>query len=338
MFAGTFLWLGLVASPASASARADSLIAPTAYVTNSQRSTVSVIQGTTLIATIGHIGRGPTGIAITPNNLTAYVVDYGFLGHPSHTVTPIDLTHRTVGQPIVVGTGPLAIAITPDGTKAVVTLQGVAARPGHQIVIIDLASATLTARVNVGTNPESLAIAPDGNTAYVANFSSASVTPINLMSSPPAAEAPIALPGTSPRAIAIAPDGQTAYVLDAEAATIIPIALANRTVGVPVDLVCTKQGDPGCTPTAIAVRRDGRGAYVAAAGSGDVIELALPSLSVTRVIPTGGYPDALGIASNWLFVANGASNSVSVSHHGAAPVDVPGLSYPFGVAVAPGTG
>jgi hypothetical protein len=62
--------------------------------------------------------------------------------------------------------------------------------------------------------------------------------------------------------------------------------------------------------------------YVAAAGSADVIELALPSLSVTRVIPTGAYPDALGLASR--------------CH--AAPVNVPGFSYPFGIALTPGTG
>lgn len=338
LFFGVLLWLGPVAVPASAWARGDSGGAPIAYVTNSQLSTVSVIQGTTLVATIPHVGRGPTGIAITPDHRTAYVADYGFLGQVAHTVTPIDLKHRTVGQPIEVGTGPLAIAITPDGTKAVVTLQGISSRPGHQIAIIDLASATLIARVKVGMNPESLAIAPDGTTAYVANFSSASVTPVNLMSSPPAAEAPIPLPGAFPRAIAITPDGQTAYVLDTEGSSIIPIALATRTVGEPVSLICTKMGDPGCTPTAIAITHGGNSAYVAAAGSADVIELALPSLSVTRVIPTGAYPDALGLASHWLFVANGASDTVSVFHGPAAPVEVPGLSYPFGIAVTPRTG
>jgi YVTN family beta-propeller protein len=330
--------LAPVALPASAWAHGDGAVAPTAYVTNSQLNTVSVIQGTTLVATIPHVGRGPTGIAITPDHRTAYVADYGFLGQVAHTVTPIDLEHRTVGQPIDVGSGPLAIAITPDGTEAVVTLQGTSSRPGHHVAIIDLASATVTARVDVGLNPESLAIAPDGTTAYVANFSSASVTPVNLMSSPPAAEPPIPLPGVFPRAIAIAPDGQTAYVLDAEGSSIIPIALATRTVGAPVNLICTKTGDPGCTPTAIAITHNGRSAYVAAAGSADVIELALPSLSVTRVIPTGAYPDALGLAGHWLFVANGASNTVSVFHHHAAPVDVPGLSYPFGIALTPGTG
>jgi len=154
--------------------------------------------------------------------------------------------------------------------------------------------------------------------------------------SPPQAEAPIPLPGTSPRAIAITPDGATAYVLDAQNATIIPIDLTTRTVGAPVDLVCRAQGDPGCTPDAIAINAAGSAAYVAAAGSGDVIVLALPSLTVSRVLATGGYPDAVGLVPGWLYVANGASNDVTVYHGGPHPVSVPGMQYPIGIAVVPG--
>src|SRR5580704_10131918 len=251
---------------------------PTAYVTNSQLTSLSVYSGATFAGTISNVGRGPTGIAVDPSTEEAYVADYGYLNEPAHTVTPVDLRTGAHGHRIAVGSGPLAIALTPEGGDAVVTLQGTASSPGHQIREIDLATGAVSAPVGVGVNPESLAITPDGTVAYVAGFSSDEITPVNLTTWPPVAEAPIVLPsGTFPRAIAIAPDGKRAYVLDAEHATVIPINLATDHVGTPVSLVCQAEGDPGCTPDAITISPSGRTAYVAAAGSSDVLLLSLPS-------------------------------------------------------------
>ena len=269
---------------------------------------------------------------------TAYVADYGFLNQPDTTVTPIDLTTQTAGKPITVGSGPLAIAIRPGGHFAVVTLQGSAQHPGHQVREINLTTRAVSAPVDVGVNPESLAIAPNGLTAYVADFSSAEVTPVNLTSWPPTAEAPIKLKGTSPRAIAITPRGGHAYVLDAAHATIIPIILPSGKVGTPVDLVCQAEGDPGCTPSALTISPDGRTAYIAAAGSGDVVMLGLPSLAVVGVVETGAYPDALGLSGQWLYVANGESNTISAFSGLGSPRTIGDVTYPFGVAVVPGSG
>jgi DNA-binding beta-propeller fold protein YncE len=138
--------------------------------------------------------------------------------------------------------------------------------------------------------------------------------------------------------LAISPDGQTAYVLDARNATIIPISIPDGTVGQAVDLVCRMGGDPGCTPSAIVISRDGTVAYVSAAGSGDVILLNLPSLTVAGVVETGGYPDALGLSGRWLYVANGASNTMSVFSGLKPPQTVGGVTYPFGIAVTPSVG
>ena len=327
---------GSLAVHATGASGATSVL-PTAYVTNSQLASLSVYAGTTFAGTIPKVGRGPTGIAIDSSTDVAYVADYGYLDEPAHVVTPVDLRTGTPGQPIAVGNGPLAIALTP-GRDAVVSLQGTARRPGHQVREIDLANDAVSAPVEVGLNPESLAITPDGTMAYVAAFSSAEITPVNLTTWPPVAESPIPLPGTAPRAIAIAPDGKWAYVLDAENASVIPINLANDHVGAAVSLVCSAQGDPGCTPDAITISPAGRTAYVAAAGSGDVVLLTLPSLSVAGVVRTGAYPDALGLSGRWLYVANGASNTMSVFTGLRSPVSVGGVTYPFGVAVVPGTG
>ncbi len=328
-FLGT---LGPGSASWSAAGQASAASTPTTYVTNSQSDTVTVVSGTAIARTI-RVGNGPVGIALAPNRRTAYVANYGFFNEPSQTVTPLILRTRKPGRPITVGAGPMAIAV--DSKQAVVTLEGTSDQPGHQIVVIDLASRKVSAPVEVGLNPESLALSPDGRTAYVAAFGSAEVTPVNLVTSPPQAESPIPLPGTSPRAIAISKDGTTAYVLDTTNATVIPINLVSGSVGVAVPLHCTKMGDPGCTPTAIIITKDGKDAYIAAAGSADVLELSVPTLSVVKVLPTGAYPDALGLVPGWLFVANGASDDLTVFHHGTRSVSP--FSYPFGVAVVPGS-
>jgi DNA-binding beta-propeller fold protein YncE len=311
--------------------QASSASTPTTYVTNSQSDTVTVVSGTAIVGTI-EVANGPVGIALTPDRSMAYVANYGFYNEPSHTVTPLILGTRKAGRPIRVGIGPMAIAV--DSQVAVVTLEGTLAQPGHQVVVIDLANRKVSAPIEVGLNPESLAISRDGKTAYVASFGSGEVTPVNLATSPPQAESPIPLPGTSPRAIAISKNGTTAYVLDAANSTVIPISLASRSVGEAVPLHCSEMGDPGCIPTAITISQNGKDAYIAAAGSADVLELSIPSLDVVRVLPTGGYPDALGFEPGWLFVADGASDNLTVVHHGTQSVSP--FSYPFGVAVVSG--
>jgi len=325
------------ATPAGAVPRtpAAGAVAPTAYVTNSQTNTVSVVTKGASVGTILHVGNGPVGIAVAPDQKTAYVADYGFSNAVARTVTPINLVTGKALAPIQhVGTGPMAIAITPNGRWAYVTLEGTGRAPGHQVVRINLVTHAVSPPVAVGVNPESIAITPDGTMAYVANLSSHSVTPINLTTTPPTPGKPIVLPKTTaPRAIAITPDGTRAYVLDAETPAIFPINLKTGAVLSKKVLVCKKAGDPGCTPTAIAISADGKDAYVAAAGSADALEVSLPGLTSLKVLPTGGYPDAVAVSGTWLFVTNGASNDLSVFHNARALKPVPTGPYPFGVAL-----
>jgi DNA-binding beta-propeller fold protein YncE len=308
---------------------------PTAYVTNAQLTSLSVYTGDQQVGSIANVGSGPAGVAIDSSGKTAYVADYGFLDNPSSTVTPVDLVRGKARKPFTVGSGPLAIALTPDDKFAVVTLQGTAADPGHQIQEINLSTRAVSAPVDVGTNPQSLAISPDGRTAYVAALSSAEVTPVDLTSWPPVALPAIVLPGTAPSGIAISPNGRNAYVLDAENATVIPISLPSDTVGPPLDLVCTKSGDPGCTPHDIVISHSGHKAYVAAAGSADVVVLKLPSLSVTGTLPVGAYPDALGLSRRWLYVGDAASNAMTIFTGSKHSQTVGGVTYPYGIAIAP---
>jgi hyaluronoglucosaminidase len=127
MFAGVVAaaaLIGLTAGSVPSGATSGSSSLPTAYVTNTQLTTVWVFVGSALSGTVPKVGSGPTGIAVDSQNKTAYVADFGFLDQPAHTVTPINLTTQTAGKPITVGSGPLAIAIRPGGRFAVVTSQG----------------------------------------------------------------------------------------------------------------------------------------------------------------------------------------------------------------------
>ena len=54
--------------------------------------------------------------------------------------------------------------------------------------------------IKVGTNPEAIAITPDGRTLYVANYGSASVTPIRTATNTPGKTIKV---GSQPWAIAI---------------------------------------------------------------------------------------------------------------------------------------
>ena len=65
--------------------------------------------------------------------------------------------------------------------------------------------------------------------------------------------------------------------------------------------------------------------------------LNLQSLSVAAVAQTGGYPDGLALSGKWLYVANAASNTMSVFSGLSSPTTLGNVTYPFGVAVLPGS-
>jgi DNA-binding beta-propeller fold protein YncE len=328
---------------AGASSKSD----PTAYITNYQSGTVSVLRGTAVIRTINGVGPGPTGIAVAPGGTTAYVADFGYLGAPGDTVTPIDLATGTPGSPITVGSGPYAIAVSADGRYAVVDLLG-AGDKGDQVVRITLAGGVVSKPVKVGRAPESLAISPDSTTAYVGSYGArsadASVTPVDIASATPRALTPIALPGTAPSAqgqaesgatMIMAEGGKTLLVTDAARARLIPISVPSGSIGAAIKFQCRKQGDVGCSPEALAITPNGRSAWVAAAGSSFLLKVDLSRSAVVEEAPTGGYPDGVGLADGWIYTANAASNDATVFHDGTIVAAPSTGEYPLGVVVVP---
>src|SRR5262249_1559151 len=98
----------------------------TAYVRNSFNDTVTAIDlATNTPSAEIKVGKGPNGVAITPDGKTAYVANT-----ESDSVTPIDVATNTPGAEINVGSLPFDIAITPDGRSAYITnLEGDSVTP-----------------------------------------------------------------------------------------------------------------------------------------------------------------------------------------------------------------
>ena len=167
---------------------------------NTNTATLSKISTTTnlVVATIGPFSpngfSGPFAIAITPDDTTAYVTNFGSNNFVpiGTTVSVVDLATQTVTDAIEVGIQPSGIAITPDGSKAFVsnyntlyafvmlpsTFDSLTAGRGT-VNIIDLASGVVVApTVGVDQSPDFVAITPDGKYALVSNYTSGTVNMI----------------------------------------------------------------------------------------------------------------------------------------------------------------
>lgn len=259
-----------------------------AYVTNSNSSTISIID----IATNKVVGLitgfdGPSGMAIVPNANIAYVNNYGAPGGAGSgnatTVRVVNLdTNTIVGNPITVGLAPASLAVTPDG-EYVYVINYVDGNPGTgTISIIRTSDNTVIGTINGFSGPFAIAITPDGKYAYVTNFGSNNFSPV----------------GT----------------------TVSVVNLTNNTISKTINV--------GIQPSGIAITPDGLFAYVtiyktlylgagftnltAYQGTVKIIEIATNKV-LCPVIQVGASPDAVAISSNGIaYVSNYSSNNVSV--------------------------
>ena len=131
---------------------------PFAYVTNSNSSSVSVIDTATntVVATIG-VGNRPIGVAFTPNGSRVYVANSN-----SDSVSVIDTATNTVIATVIVGSFPQGVGITPDGSRAYVENTF-----SNSVSVIDTVTNTVIATVAVGMDPAGVAFTPNGSRAYV---------------------------------------------------------------------------------------------------------------------------------------------------------------------------
>lgn len=228
----------------------------------------------------------PLGIAVSPDNKTAYAVL-----DTNDTLTRIDLTASTPvkGPEIRVGNVPNSVVISPDGKTAYVSNEAgriakasdfqeysngtpvVAAFPTGStstgtVSVVDLASFTVTGSISTGLHPTGMAFW--GNNLVVANTYSDSLTVINV--------------GTN----------QVMETID---------------LGLPIKVPGTSGAAYGAGPNAIAVDQANNVAYVALYNANAIAVVNLNGNgSLEGMIPVGYAPSSvvLNAADNTLLVAN----------------------------------
>lgn len=275
-----------------------------------------------VIATIP-VGLNPAGIAVTPNNLFAYVANDNNDTIPGQdTVSVLNLTTNTVEQTITSTTfnQVYTITINAAGTKAYATNSNYTT-----VSIIDLAANAVTGLITGFDGPSGFAITPDGTRAYVNNYGGPegvmsgngnTVRIVNLNTNT-IVGAPI-VTDLAPAALAITPDGKHLYV-----ANYTDGNLGTGTVDV-VDTVsnlvtATIFGFSG--PFDIAITPNGDYAYVTNFGSNNfspvgttINVIDLMSNTITATVLVGIQPAGIAItpdgrfayATNYNTLYNGA--------------------------------
>ena len=90
--------------------------AQTAYITNYNDNTVSVINvATNTVMDTITVGANPYGVSVSPDGSKVYVANSG-----DNTVSVINTATNTVSATITVGSYPDGVSVSPDGSKVYV--------------------------------------------------------------------------------------------------------------------------------------------------------------------------------------------------------------------------
>jgi YVTN family beta-propeller protein len=268
----------------------------------------------TVVATIA-VGDTPAGIAVTPDNLFAYVVNNNNDGIPGgDTVSVLNLTNNTVQQTISDSSfnEPYTITINAAGTKAYVTNSN-----STTVTIIDIATNTVTGTIGGFDGPSGLVITPDGNYAYVNNYGGpilgsgkgTTVRVVDLNTN--TIVGPPLTVGLAPASLAITPDGAYVYVIsyvDGNPGTGTISIIRTSDNSVEPSAIAGFSG-----PFAIAITPNGKYAYVTNFGSNNfspvgttVSVVDLSSNTISATITVGIQPSGLAItpAGAYAYVSN----------------------------------
>lgn len=238
-------------------------------------------------------------------------------------------------------TAPSGITLTPakaTGTAATgqsastqVTVSAAAsAMPGYYNVVV--AGTAANGAILAHTTLALTVVKPGVTipTAYVANYSDASVTPIDIATN--VAGTPIGV-GAGPNDVVVSPDGKTAYVANQNptpgTVSVIDTATNNVTATIPA----------GNQPAGITITPDGKTVYVTDYGSGQVTPINTATNTVGAPITVGNNPETIVVSpdGSTAWVANQGSNSVSVIATASNTVTqtIAVGSQPYGVAITP---
>lgn len=121
-----------------------------------------------VVSTIPLGGKHPRGIAISPDDSTAYVAIMG-----SDATVRVDLSSGAVSDFSDTGRQPRHLLLSPDGSRLYVSNNG-----DGTVSEVDTSTGKSLREVEVGDQPRSMAISPDGGALYVGNYGSGTVSKI----------------------------------------------------------------------------------------------------------------------------------------------------------------
>jgi DNA-binding beta-propeller fold protein YncE len=204
---------------------------PCVYVANASDKTVSVINATShavigIPITVSTSAQDlfPSGLAVAPNNATAYVALSGFLSDIGNLgfVGVIDTSTGTTSQPIIplqANVNPSQLSISPGG-RFVWVAEPLCDGCSPGVEVIDTANknkvTTITDPTHPFVDPESVAVSPDGTLVYVADTCTANGVDLACLvvidtSTMKLLSPPINIPnstGLTEHSIAVTPDGK----------------------------------------------------------------------------------------------------------------------------------
>ena len=186
----------------------------------------------------------------------------------------------------------------------------------------------------VGAYPVHMVETPDQRFIFVTNFYGASVSVVSTQTW--RAVKTIATP-RSPHGIVLSPDGRYAYVACYLGHAIAVLDVATQS------LVATIPFPAQAQPYGLAISPDGRYVYASDNFSGRLYVADTAARRLVTGVPVGQRPALIARSPDGrtLYVANGASRSVSVLDIGANPAaprvtaTIPVSGYPHGLAVTP---
>jgi YVTN family beta-propeller protein len=214
----------------------------------------------------------PGPVTVTSNAVTSNAVNFTVLV-PS--LSPIDEVIASINT----GSGAKSCTVTPDGALCYTV-----SPDGDVVIPVDIAGETTYPAISVGDQPVAIVIHPGGKIAYVANFSSGTVSVIDVDQSSATFNTVLSTitVGSNPSDLAVLPDGDRLLVVNAGTGDISVIDGDNTSASYHTVIATVGQATGA---KSVCVSPDGARVYIGTATGFVVMEAS--SYGVITTVNTG---------------------------------------------------
>ncbi len=287
----------------------------TAYVTNSDDNTVSVVDlATHTVSNTIPVGRFPAAVALNPADTQAYVTNFR-----DGTLSIIDLSTDTVTHTVTVDKDP-------DGVVESGGLVYVASLLSSTIDVVDPSAGNVTSRIALSGSsaPAGLAASTNGQAMYVDDARNGRTEVLDLSAPSPDISGTVDV-GTYPAYLAV--DGTTGYVANATQGGSTPGSVSVLNLSDPSNPLAIATVAVGSHPYGIAALPALGEVLVSNSGDGTMQAIDATDDTKTSPISVGTTPDAVAVTPDQTtaIVSNEGDNTVTILHVNQPPsVSVPG--------------